>query len=231
MTPDLSKLITVKLTRKFTAGGTRHEFAEWMVGAKLQASDNKEFKDPLTLYTIDTTYFYFVEKDIHTDKPYRYYRYLSSDSGKVRIAEVDFVPSDLENTADKSKKYKIFGHLKDVAKTGSPNFANAFDGNIATNFNAPAGSWVAIDFGKPVKISKLRFLVRNDLNLIEVGDEYELLYFDMGWNSLGKQKADHNYIIFNKVPDNALLLLRDLTKGKEERVFTYNKEQEAQWWW
>jgi hypothetical protein len=59
----------------------------------------------------------------------------------------------------------------------------------------------------------------------------------MGWNSLGKQKAEHNYLIYNKVPANAVLLLRDLTEGRQERIFVnyvpgdryYQKE--TQGWW
>ena len=230
LTPDLSKLVTVKLTRKYSEGGNMVDYAKCMVGAKLQGADNKEFKNPVTIFTIDTIYYYFVEKEIHTDKKFRFYRYLSSDTGKIRIAEVDFIPTGMENVIDKNKKFKIFGYAKKDSKSATPIFENAFDGNISTNFNAPAGSWVAIDYGKPVNISKVRFLLRNDQNVIEIGDEYELLYFDLGWHSIGKQKADHNYIIYNNVPDNALLLLRDLTKGKEERIFTYKKWKEEQWW-
>ena len=34
---------------------------------------------------------------------------------------------------------------------------------------------------------------------------------------------------FDNVPDNALLLLHNTTKGKEERIFTY--ENKKQVWW
>ena len=37
------------------------------------------------------------------------------------------------------------------------------------------------------------------------------------------------YLEYDNVPDNALLLLRNLTKGKEERIFTY--EDGKQVWW
>jgi hypothetical protein len=231
LTPNFLKLNSEKFTRKYSDGGGKMpENAKCMIGAKLQASDNKEFKNPITLFTVDTDYYHFVEKDIRAEKPYRYYRYLSSATGKIRIAEVDFIPNEIENVVDKSKKFKVFGYIRDDGKTTvKPIFENAFDGNITTNFNAPPGSWVAIDYGKPVTVSKLRFLVRNDLNIIEIGDEYELSYFDLGWHSLAKQKANHNYIIFNNVPDNALLRLSDLTKGQDERIFIY-KDGKQQWW-
>ena len=69
----------------------------------------------------------------------------------------------------------------------------------------------------------------NDANFIETGHLYELLYYDMGWKSLGKQVAEKNYLIYNNVPENAILWLKDHTKGKEERIFTY--ENDRQKWW
>ena len=58
-------------------------------------------------------------------------------------------------------------------------------------------------------------------------DTYELFYFDFGWISLGKQVADKNYITYPGVPDNALLLLRDLSKGREERIFLYREGKQV----
>lgn len=223
--PDFSKLISVKLVRKFPCFDKK--LAKLMVGAKFQASDNKEFKYAVTLYTIDSIHTEFAEKNVLQNQPFRYYRYLSSDTGKICIAELDFFLPGTAYNANKNKQYKIYGFsVNDTTKT-KPGFEKAFDGNIATNFNATAKSWVAIDYGKPVKIEKIRFCVRNDLNVIEVGDAYELLYFNKGWVSLGRKIADKNDIIFDKVPDNSLLLLRDLTKGKEERIFVYQSGKQV----
>ncbi len=66
-------------------------------------------------------------------------------------------------------------------------------------------------------------------NEIEIGDEYELLYWQDGWQSLGKQIAAKKTIYFKNAPDNALFWIRDLTKGKQERIFTY-KNNKVQWW-
>ena len=68
----------------------------------------------------------------------------------------------------------------------------------------------------------------DDTNLIEIGDLYQLFFWDKtGWKSLGKKVATEKKLTFDKVPQNALLLLRDLTRGKQERVFIYqNGKQE-----
>ena len=58
---------------------------------------------------------------------------------------------------------------------------------------------------------------------------YELFYWNNKWISLGTQKAEDFNIKFDNVPKNALLWLRNLTKGHEERPFTY--ENGKQVWW
>ena len=45
----------------------------------------------------------------------------------------------------------------------------------------------------------------------------------------GQQRAIESKLTYTNVPDNALLLLKDLTKGEEERIFTY--ENDKQVWW
>ena len=77
-----------------------------------------------------------------------------------------------------------------------------------------------------------RYLLFNDDNEIREGDLYELFYFDVGkgFISLGKQYGNREQaLLFKNVPDNAILWLRDYTRGKEERIFTY--ENNKQIWW
>lgn len=215
-----SKSVAVKLVRKFGGGGgVTFDYAQWAIGSKFQASDTKEFNNPVTLFTLDSLYYHFLRKNVTSDKPFRYYRFISSDTGKIRVAEVEFLAPGVRRNIDKSKMFKVYGFAERDSTTFSPNFKNAFDGDISTDFNALPGGWAAIDYGKPVKILGIRYLLRNDLNIIEIGDQYELFYFDYGWQSLGKKIAEDNFIIFDKVPDRSLLLLKDLTKGQEERIF------------
>lgn len=66
-------------------------------------------------------------------------------------------------------------------------------------------------------------------NLIEPGLPYELFYWDSKWTSIEKKTARGPVLQFKKVPANAVLLLRCLNKGKQERIFSY--EQQKQVWW
>jgi hypothetical protein len=74
-------------------------------------------------------------------------------------------------------------------------------------------------------------LQRNDDNNIREGDEYELFYMDKsGWKSLGRQVGTESAMLtYDNCPTTALFLLHNHTRGKEERIFTY--ENGKQIWW
>ena len=65
------------------------------------------------------------------------------------------------------------------------------------------------------------YIPRNDDNFIHLGDTYELFYQNglKGWMSLGKQVADTTFLLYENIPENALLWLHNLNRGKEERPF------------
>jgi hypothetical protein len=69
----------------------------------------------------------------------------------------------------------------------------------------------------------------NGSNKVIVGNHYELFYWNGQWVSLGKSTATRNTIQYNHIPDNALLWLRCLDKGFQERIFTI-KHTNVRWW-
>lgn len=94
----------------------------------------------------------------------------------------------------------------------------------------PSGGWAGMDFGKPVEIGKIMYTPRGDGNTIEIGDWYELYYWDTnGWVSIGKQIATTTYLDFDNVPAGALLLLKNHTQGVDERVFLYEDDEQRFW--
>lgn len=68
-----------------------------------------------------------------------------------------------------------------------------------------------------------------DSNNVCPGDTYELFYWDDEWKGLGRQTAEADSLIYDSVPCGALLWLHNYTRGKEERIFTY--ENGKQIWW
>ena len=61
------------------------------------------------------------------------------------------------------------------------------------------------------------------------GTEYELKYWNDGWQSLGKTTAGTKPLIFEDVPPGALYWLVAEESDKEERIFTY-EDGEQVWW-
>jgi len=87
-----------------------------------------------------------------------------------------------------------------------------------------------MDLKQRTALSGFRFLPWNDDNFIKEGEEYELSYWNRGWVSLGRQiGTDKQYLEYDNAPLNALFWLRNLTKGREERIFTY-EDGEQVWW-
>lgn len=89
--------------------------------------------------------------------------------------------------------------------------------------------WVELE--EPTHISEIRYLPRNDGNYIEENDTYQLYYWDnKKWHFLAENQGTRDGILwFDKVPSNALYLLRDITKGRQERIFTYVNGEQI-WW-
>ena len=116
----------------------------------------------------------------------------------------------------------------------SHSYWKAMDGDPDSYFCKDARSvgYVGIDIGPSHKasLSRIRFCPRSDTNFILQGDEYELRYWQDGnWHTFGTQMATTDSLVFTNVPSGTLYWLRDLTKGKEERPFTY--ENGKQVWW
>ncbi len=84
-------------------------------------------------------------------------------------------------------------------------------------------------FEKPVTISGFEIQARNDGNHIDIGDSYELFFWDKEWVSLGQQKAKDTLLSYKKVPKNAIFWLRNNTKGKEEFIFTFDENTNQFW--
>ena len=104
------------------------------------------------------------------------------------------------------------------------------DGDVLTTFQAkePGSQVLTFDLGGLYRLGDMLFVPHNDGNYIEAGDEYELFYHAGvdGWKSLGRQIAVADSLVYDNVPGNAVLWLRDLTKGKEEQQFILNEYDE-----
>jgi O-antigen ligase len=173
-----------------------------------------------------------VSSEYFPNNTYRYVRYLGGEDSQGNVAEIEFYTKAGNSFRKLSEKIigtegswdNIAGEMKEAA----------FDGDVLSYFDGPRGMnfgvWVGLDLGKRERIDRIRFLPRNDDNNIHPCDIYELFFWDKGkWQSLGTQVAEDITLIYDDCPKGALLLLHNYTRGKEERIFTY--ENGKQVWW
>lgn len=221
--PDVKEKETVVLYRKFPRKKRIIGFAEKMKGGYFELSNRADFTDSEIVFFVDTIPQSHMQTiSLPEGKKYRYMRYYKRRGG-ISIGEMGGM--DMHNGVIHGKV------MADIALQGDAELKNIQDGDVLSYYDIEGLNdlWVGIDFGQSVAISKLFFCPRTDDNDVSPGDEYELLCWDKGWLSLGTQVAEEYSIVFKDVPRNALLWLRNLTKGREERPFTY--ENGKQIWW
>ena len=229
---------SIDIKRKYFQSEKVVEMRRRLLGGKVQASNQADFADAVTVYEITNEY---IPDKIPTncDKQYRYWRYLGADGTFGSIAELAFF-ADAARLNGRSIACP-FAEKEIIEK--------AFDNNWLTNFETSAGdhdkwltetdadatgyangAWVGKDFGHAQKVDSVRIVPRSDDNDIHPGDEYELKYWNnRDWITIGYQKAEGNSLHFDNVPKGALLWVKDYTQGWDERPFLYNDGNPI-WW-
>ena len=225
-TPDESDTITVNLYRKYPVLPHVLDATLRMLGGEFHVSDKPDFSTYSIVHTITEpsgiVHVFNVPDSVKCARYWRYCQYKPDTF--CNIAEIEFIDSIgnvMQGTIIGTDGY--FGSNSNLTKEA------VFDKDPLTVFDAPFGEgcWVGMDFGKSVRPAKITYLGRGDGNCIEKGDLYELFYFKDGvWQSLGQKIATEGHLDFDGVPKNALLYLRDLTKGHEDRIFTYENGQQ-----
>lgn len=219
---------TIYLNRKYPAKKRALFAAERMLGGKIQVSNYEDFRDSLTLYQISDLCSSGKFTNI-PDSAWRFWRYLSPDGSFGNISELVFCQKDSLLPI----KGKIIG--TEGSFSNNPNCIKeaVFDGDPLTFFDAPMsnGAWVGMDFGEKVKLAKVMYIPRTDGNMIQPGDTYQLYWWNInGWQELGKERVAKDVVLkCDKAPNNALFLLRNIDRGKEERIFTYQSNKQIFW--
>ena len=214
---------SMDIRRKYYESYNVVDMRRRIIGGKIQCASNPDFDDSLTLLTLSSTI--IPDKiPITSERPYRYWRYLSPDGSWGSVAEVSFMDNQ-------GKPVKGRGIA--VAQAGQDAIDRAFDGNVLSNFevNQPDGNWVGIDLGVSGDVSFVRIVPRSDDNDVCPGNEYELFFYNgRDWKSLGRSIAHDNSLHYDIVPLNTLLWLRNYTRGRDERPFIVDDEGNIEWW-
>jgi hypothetical protein len=219
-----SEYITAELYCKFPLSEKNGDLVCRMKGGVIEGCNSPSFKDATVLYRIDEAPIRkLTEVNINNPESFRFIRYRGADSTFCNIAELMLFSNDSVNLATHAK---IFGTPRINLGDGKHDYVNVFDGDIDTSFDydKPSGGWAAVDLHEPKRIARIIFAPRNRDNYIRKGDIYELFYWSTTvdkWISVGAQKATSDFVRY-KFPKNALLFLKNHTRGKDERIFEFD---------
>lgn len=216
--PDTALMQEIVLKRKMSLGEAIGKFLyRGIIGSKIEGSTDISFLQPDLLYqfndTLTSNYYELTPPD--TTKKYKYIRYVSPPDNIVELAELSVFTDSSDNNPVKLRRTNDIEPVRSLDHITDGNILSYFSSNDSTCF-------IAYDLGKAQPIHKIVFSPRNDDNYVWPGDEYELFYQNgvKGWISLGRQTADSRELIYS-APQNALLWLKNYTKGREEQVFIY----------
>ena len=227
---------TIVLTRKYHMHRRKMNWLKCLVEGKFEVANRNDFSDAQTLGII---------KNIPSEhggviktnekRSFRYFRFIFSpdelkltyDGDGASIAEIECFNSSGEKLIGKA-------FSSEGRKYNPYTSEYCFDGDPLTFFedarDNQKNKYIGLGFDKPIRISTIKYLPRNDLNSIQPGDNYELYYWNnQNFVSLGQKIANDTLLIYNNVPKGALFWLRNLSGGKEERIFTW--ENNKQEWW
>lgn len=195
--------------------------AQWrkLEGSVIEGADNPLFNKPDTLYFLGEMPYGTTQINLNNKKHYQYVRFKSPNKEIALLSELYFMGTNGE---------PVNGHdISDGVDTNRIEFLH--DGDKETKIKAlKPGYWVGIQLIKSQdSVSTVSFTPVSDGNGIQSGHLYELYAFDTYWHLMDRVYARNNdSLIFHHVPQGMLLLLKDRTKGHEERIFEYKNKQQ-----
>lgn len=216
--PDTTNLIHLKLTRKYPLRHTVKSVNQKFRNAVIEASNDPHFKQKDSLGTFGkVSSRQFASAKINSIRKYQYWRIRSS--AYFALGECFLYDTNGHKVTPDTKKQS----QQEPDET-------AFDDDPVSYAHSSREGIFTFDMGRALALSRIECLLRNDGNQVWPGHWYELNYYSQGgWYSLGVKEARERFVEFGNIPANSLLWLRDLTTGKEERIFTY-KDAQIRFW-
>jgi len=217
--PDTVNLEKVILKRKMPLIPRVAAWGYSQIEARIEGDTNINFKKPKLITEIKDTmdYTFQVFRGLCSE-PVKYIRYVPP-VGLLQLAELRLY----QDTALKNE-------IKITPLTDVTYVKKVIDGDILSYIYRKSKGLIEpliFSLDSLQQIKRLYFIARTDDNYVWKGDAYELLYFDgkKGWKSQGVKIATSKQICFD-APRNALLWLRNRTKGREEQVFIYKNNKQ-----
>lgn len=218
----------VRLFNKYPYRTFVDNWQRYMIGGRFQLANKEDLSDTVTIKKIEKLPFYETEIKINLVKKFQYVIFQFNNLPQVFISEIELWGID-ENNKEVKLKGKLIGNPGKYPRTSD----QIADGNRSSYFAGQenSSSYIGFDLGdKKVRVSKIRYIPRNDDNCVVRNVNFELFYWKDKWVSLGIKKGNTDKtVLFKNVPKNALLLLKNTEGGSENRIFTYKENKQIFW--
>lgn len=195
--------------------------SQWikLISGVFESSTTSTFEHPDTIAFITSMPYGKTIIPVDKTKMHRYVRFKSPQREIALLSELSFLSEDGNPIQGR--------YMSEQVDTNS--ILLLFDDNTETKLKAyKPGYWVGIDLGQiaPETLTHISFSPVSDGNDIQKNHLYELYGYDTTWKILGRCYARQpNPLIFHDVPKGMLMLLKDKTKGREERIFAIVNNQ------
>lgn len=201
-----------------------------IVGGRFQFANKPDLSDTVTFHTVKHLTFNVTDLKVSDSHRYRFLVFQFNGIPQIQMSELAFFGLNSDG-----KEVRLQGKLIGSKGAYPHDTGQLYDGDRATYFKSAkddAFTYMGIDLGpnNASKVTRISYLPHNDDNSVVTGDTYSLQYWDNGWIFLGEKKAENkNRVVFNNVPKNALLLVKNTSGGKEQRIFQYKNAHQIFW--
>ncbi|MDD4444145.1 MAG: hypothetical protein PHP81_03700 [Patescibacteria group bacterium] len=198
-------------------------------GTVVKGSCDRSFKKSDTLCVFpDSVEIYGDKIGSYSNRTVRYIR-LSLPSKTLAYSDLSFFQRDSEKKEKKINHVKLV-HPLDSIENGEQ-VSYIFDEYKSTGYIKELNkNFIDIDLGAEYCISSVDFTPYIDSGL-KKEFEFELFYWNNGWQSIQKQMGTGKHMIYKDVPKNALFILlhQDKNNRQGSRLFIY-RDKEILWY-
>lgn len=208
VTPSKRETLDIHLDRK--APMHQHVFlVSTLRNGIMEASDDKEKWDTLNMLPSWPVTSGVV--NVKSKEKYRYWRFAAVGGRTSDMAEILYYDG---NSGEPRRDFELLD--------ASAGYERLYDNDPLTYYSAKGDSYCGcIDFGRPVHIDRIEYILRGDGNAIMPGDAYEVSWWNEGeWELITREKATDIWLDVKGAPSNALYYVKDITTGRENRIFT-----------
>lgn len=180
-------------------------------GSRFESADDEMFSTGKNEYAINYPHYQWGQIQLTPHQSKRYWRHTGHLRFSFYLAELQFL-----DTTGQVLSGKFFG-------PDLQNIEALTDGNPAT-YKRYRG-WIGIDFGKPVTVSEIRYLLPLPHRICK-NHRYELCRFCEGrWQPVDIRTASGEEITFPAIPAGCLYRLTDTDSNEHSEIFTIENQK------